>query len=114
MKFILLTHERELQKATNTGRLAKQVLGDDLEIIVWKRKEPDQRLLELLASKQAAILFPDVFPTISRASRMETPLEIMVLEVRVNFATATFRIKIPMTGSRRNMSSIKIRPLRVA
>lgn len=61
MKFILLTHERELTKGTNTGRLVKEVLGDKVDIIIWKRKEPDQRLLELLASKQAAILFPDVF-----------------------------------------------------
>lgn len=59
MKFILLTHERELSKGTNTGRLAKQVLGDDLEIVIWKRKEPDDRLVQLLETKQAALIFPN-------------------------------------------------------
>tara|TARA_R110001592_G_scaffold54017_2_gene165515 strand:- start:11868 stop:12377 length:510 start_codon:yes stop_codon:yes gene_type:complete len=58
MKFILLTHERELSKGTNTGRLVKQILGDDVEIITWKRKVPDERLVHLLATKQAALLFP--------------------------------------------------------
>lgn len=58
MKVILLTHERELNKGTNTGRLVEQVLGDDLEIIIWKRKEPDERLVQLLETKQAALVFP--------------------------------------------------------
>ena len=60
MKFILLTHERELSKGTNTGRLVKQVLGDDVEIIIWQRKEPDSRLVSLLENKQAALLFPNL------------------------------------------------------
>lgn len=60
MKIILLTHERELTKGTNTGRLVKDILGDDAEIIVWKRKEPDERLVNLLALKQAALLYPNL------------------------------------------------------
>ena len=60
MKFILLTHERELIKGTNTGRLVKDILGNDAEIIVWKRKEPDERLVKLLALKQAALLYPNL------------------------------------------------------
>lgn len=59
MKFILLTHERELSKSSNTGQLVKQVLGDDVEIIVWKRKEQEPRLVHLFKTKQAALLFPD-------------------------------------------------------
>lgn len=59
MKFILLTHERELTKKTNTGRLVKEALGEKVEIIVWKRKAPDARLVNLLETKQAALLYPE-------------------------------------------------------
>jgi DTW domain-containing protein YfiP len=58
MKIILLTHERELTKRSNTGRLVMDILGEDAELIIWKRKEPDERLVKLLALKQAALLFP--------------------------------------------------------
>ena len=58
MKFILLTHERELTKGTNTGRLVKQILGDDVDIILWKRKEPNELLVNLLETKKAALVFP--------------------------------------------------------
>lgn len=58
MKFILLTHERELNKSTNTGRIVKEVLGDDAEIILWKRKEPNEFLVSLLETKKAALVFP--------------------------------------------------------
>jgi DTW domain-containing protein YfiP len=59
MKIYLLTHERELQKRSNTGRMVKRVLGDLIEIIPWKRKEPDANLVELLSSGHAVMLFPD-------------------------------------------------------
>lgn len=58
MKFILLTHEREINKKTNTGRLVKNVLSDNVELIVWKRKEPSQFLISLLETKKAALVFP--------------------------------------------------------
>lgn len=59
MKFILLTHERELTKGTNTGRLVKELLKAETEIIVWKRKEPCEYLVSVLAAKKAVLLFPD-------------------------------------------------------
>ena len=58
MKFILLTHERETLKDTNTGRLVKQVLAEDAEVIIWKRREPNSFLINLLETKQAALVFP--------------------------------------------------------
>ena len=60
MKIYLLTHERELHKKSNTGQLVLDVLGDQAEVIVWKRKEPDLRLVHLLESGQAAMLYPDL------------------------------------------------------
>jgi len=60
LKIYLLTHERELHKKSNTGQLVLDVLGDQAEVIVWKRKEPDLRLVHLLESGQAAMLYPDL------------------------------------------------------
>jgi DTW domain-containing protein YfiP len=58
MKFILLTHERELLKGTNTGRIVNEVLGGDVIIILWKRKQPNDFLVNLLDTKKAALVFP--------------------------------------------------------
>ncbi len=71
MKFILLTHARELSKKTNTGRLVKQVLGDDAKIIVWQRTEPDDHLVNLLTSKKAALVFPCKEPRVSSTRLMQ-------------------------------------------
>jgi len=62
MKIILLTHERELRKKTNTGALIPLIMGEDAQLLVWRRKEADQRLLDMLLSKKAALLFPELKP----------------------------------------------------
>lgn len=59
MKFILLTHSQELLKKNNTGRVAQDILTKDVEVITWQRKEANQVLLALLASKRAALLYPE-------------------------------------------------------
>jgi DTW domain-containing protein YfiP len=59
VKIVLLTHDRELTKASNTGRLVRDVLRDQCELLVWQRKEPDKTLVDLLESKQAVLLFPE-------------------------------------------------------
>jgi len=59
MKLYLLTHERELNKTTNTGRLVKKCLGEQVEIIIWKRTEPNMRLVELINEGNVAMLYPD-------------------------------------------------------
>jgi len=59
VKIYLLTHERERHKKSNTGRLVKACLKEQVEIIVWKRKEPDERLIKLLESGELAMLYPD-------------------------------------------------------
>tara|TARA_R110002167_G_scaffold268090_1_gene474654 strand:- start:1319 stop:1789 length:471 start_codon:yes stop_codon:yes gene_type:complete len=79
MKFILLTHERELIKGTNTGRLVKDILGNDAEIIVWKRKEPDERLVKLLALKQAALLYPNLESESAASSHKKMNFDYLVI-----------------------------------
>jgi len=59
MKIYLLTHERELNKTSNTGCLVKKCLKEQAEVIVWQRKEPDETLLELIRSGELAMLFPE-------------------------------------------------------
>lgn len=59
MNFILLTHENEFPKLTNTGKLVEQVLGGRRCLrICWKRKEPDNHLLDLIKAQEILLLFP--------------------------------------------------------
>lgn len=60
MKIYLLTHERELKKGTNTGRIVKECLGSAVEIIVWKRTEPSPEIIELVDRNRIALLYPDL------------------------------------------------------
>jgi DTW domain-containing protein YfiP len=59
MKIYLLTHERELKKGSNTGRIVKECLGETVEIVVWKRTEPSKEIVELIDRDQIALLYPD-------------------------------------------------------
>jgi len=61
MAFILLTHARELGKASNSGQLIEQCFAD-IQRIVWQRSAPDQRLLQLIALHQAAGEIALVYP----------------------------------------------------
>ncbi|AQQ68957.1 hypothetical protein Mag101_15940 [Microbulbifer agarilyticus] len=59
MNIIFLTHERELKKATNTGKLA--LMGKAAAVVrrvVWKRTEPNAQLLQLLQWPNTGLLYP--------------------------------------------------------
>jgi len=58
MKFILLTHQRELHKSTNTGSLVVDVLGAAAEIIVWNRTYPLPKLTDYIDAGSTALLYP--------------------------------------------------------
>ncbi|AQS36359.1 DTW domain [Shewanella psychrophila] len=58
MNLVLLTHEREVQRPTNTGSLALQVFPQWCRRVIWSRVAPDQVLIELILSHSAAVLFP--------------------------------------------------------
>ena len=61
MKIYLLTHERELDRPTNTGRLALDVGGDTegvVERIVWNRVAPCPKLLSVLKAPNTGLLYP--------------------------------------------------------
>ncbi len=55
MQITLLTHQRERQKSTGTGKLVKQALKEKCNIIEWHRKHPDSSLTSLDHSKTALV-----------------------------------------------------------
>lgn len=76
MKIVLLTHERELEKKTNTGTLVREVLADDCELVIWRRKEANETLLKLLVSQRAALLFPaEALPDLEGEHSQFTPVQ---------------------------------------
>ena len=58
VQFILLTHSRELLRASNTGQLVLQVLGDRARVIEWHRKQPDMALLAAIEAGRVGLVFP--------------------------------------------------------
>jgi DTW domain-containing protein YfiP len=59
MKIFLLTHEREMDRKTNTGNIAIKYTNNLVERIIWDRVNPDKKLLELIESNKATLLYPD-------------------------------------------------------
>jgi DTW domain-containing protein YfiP len=58
MQLFLLTHQRELAKATNTGSLVSDVLAEQVQVIVWQRKQPDNALIAEIEKGSTALLYP--------------------------------------------------------
>jgi DTW domain-containing protein len=58
MKIFLLTHQRELDRQTNTGSLAVEVLGDSVEVVIWERTKPNEVLLKYIKQSNIALLYP--------------------------------------------------------
>ena len=57
MKIFLLTHERELHRATNTGSIALDNASEFVERIVWERVNPNKDLLRLIENNEAVLLY---------------------------------------------------------
>lgn len=58
MNIILLTHQRELGRETNTGRLVSAVMLEQVNVVIWDRVKPNRYFLDLIASKKVGLLFP--------------------------------------------------------
>jgi DTW domain-containing protein YfiP len=72
MNIILLTHQRERVKKTNTGSLAAEVLGEKARIVVWDRVTPDPELVRTIGEGSIALLYPsDDSQRVSAASHYE-------------------------------------------
>ena len=58
MKFTLLTHAREFDKRSNTGRVVVDVLGGAVEQVLWDRVRPPVRLVEEIEAGGVALIYP--------------------------------------------------------
>ena len=58
MKFTLLTHSKEFEKRSNTGRLVLDILGSAAEQIRWDRMVPPAGLLEEIEAGGVALVYP--------------------------------------------------------
>lgn len=58
MKITLLTHFKEFEKRSNTGRLIVDVLGRDAEQVRWDRMNPPARLVEDIEAGGVALVYP--------------------------------------------------------
>lgn len=54
----LLTHAKELNKNTGTGKLVKEALKNQCDIITWSRTEPNKELLERIQTLPSLLLYP--------------------------------------------------------
>jgi len=60
MKIFLLTHEREIKRKSNTGNIAIKSSNGLVERIIWDRVNPNRRLLEMIESHTATLLYPNL------------------------------------------------------
>ena len=58
MNIILLTHQKELNKKTNTGSLVVDVMGEKARVVVWDRVKPNAELLRCVDKGSVALLYP--------------------------------------------------------
>lgn len=58
MKIILLTHQRELNRKTNTGALALRHCGDIVERLLWARRSPAASLVQAIERGEVALVYP--------------------------------------------------------
>ncbi|VAW67442.1 Uncharacterized conserved protein YfiP, contains DTW domain [hydrothermal vent metagenome] len=57
MNLILLTHSREIQKPSNTGKLVQAVITQ-CKTIIWQRTQADESLLQLIQAGNTALIYP--------------------------------------------------------
>lgn len=58
MNITLLTHSKEFEKRSNTGRLVIDVLGSAAEQVRWDRMNPPERLVQEIESGGVALVYP--------------------------------------------------------
>lgn len=58
MNIYLLTHQRELERKTNTGVLVADVLGENCSVFEWSRVNPSKVLLNKIESESVALVYP--------------------------------------------------------
>ena len=55
----LLTHEREINRPTNTGKIALENTPDYVKQITWERVNPNFEIVDLINQNRLITLYPD-------------------------------------------------------
>ncbi len=113
MKIYLLTHERECDRLTNTGRLAIELFPQEIRRIVWSRVTPNQQLSNLAEKNQLALLHPSGQPISelfeSTGSGLTSPAFVLIdatwQESQKIFNRTTYLKSIPSYSLRCNSPS---------
>lgn len=58
IQFFLITHEREVPKPSNTGRLLLTDSELNARKIIWARKSPDPELLSHIEQQRVVLIYP--------------------------------------------------------
>jgi DTW domain-containing protein YfiP len=58
VKIFLLTHERELNRKSNTGNIAIERSQGIVERVIWDRVNPDKKIVTLLEQNDTLLLYP--------------------------------------------------------
>jgi len=58
MKITLLTHFKEIDKPSNTGKLVLEILGEAAEQVRWDRLNPPAGLVEEIEAGGVALVYP--------------------------------------------------------
>ncbi|WP_041415953.1 DTW domain-containing protein [Shewanella halifaxensis] len=75
MQVILLTHEREASRPTNTGSIALKLFPEYCQRIMWSRVTPSELLLAKLGESDTALLFPKELPNEEAVQKTECSTE---------------------------------------
>ena len=59
MHIYLVTHAKEHDRRSNTGKLISQFMPDECTVLTWHRTEPDEQLLRAIQAGRIALLAPD-------------------------------------------------------
>lgn len=74
MHIILLTHQRERVKKTNTGQLVVSQPGLKVTRIIWERTSPDPALLKWIEEGTLCLLYPEQVCSDSSNETLEKPV----------------------------------------
>ncbi|MCX2835957.1 tRNA-uridine aminocarboxypropyltransferase [Microbulbifer thermotolerans] len=77
MKITLLTHQRELERKTNTGALALQHCGNMVERLVWARRSPAVDLVKAIECGKAVLVYPGGE---SRGTQLEDFAQVILID----------------------------------
>ena len=80
MTFILLTHDREWEKPSNTGCLVAEVLAEDTERCRWARKDPDPGLLDRLNTYPAVLVYPSASAAMFNPADSATDTQFVLID----------------------------------